>query len=204
MISRTTDAPVPVGEYTPTADGRIVMYSLSWDNFETLLALRGERRFPKVAYLDGTVELMTPSRGHEETKSIVASLVEQYGLERAILLKGYGSWLIKQQVDEAGLEPDACYVFGSDPQAKDRPDLAIEVVWTSGGIEKLEIYRRLRVGEVWFWENDKLIVFVLGNQGYKLRERSACLPDLDLALICRLALLPTLNEAVDQLRAALR
>lgn len=32
---------------------------------------------------------------------------------------------------EAGLEPDECYVIGAE---KEYPDLAIEVVWTSGGM----------------------------------------------------------------------
>jgi len=44
------------------------------------------------------------------------------------------------------LEPDECYLVGD--QDKSAPDLAIEVIGTSGGIDKLEIYRRLDVGEV--------------------------------------------------------
>ncbi|MEG4506483.1 Uma2 family endonuclease [Microcoleus sp. F6_B4] len=33
------------------------------------------------------------------------------------------------------------------------PDLAIEVVFTSGGIDKLQLYKRLGIPEVWFWED---------------------------------------------------
>jgi hypothetical protein len=35
-----------------------------------------------------------------------------------------------------GGEPDDCYIVGAD-QSKDRPDLVIEVIGTSGGIDKL-------------------------------------------------------------------
>jgi len=35
-------------------------------------------------------------------------------------------------------------IIGADQSTK-RPNLAIEVIWTSGGINKLEIYKRLGV-----------------------------------------------------------
>ena len=53
------------------------------------------------------------------------------------------------------VEPDECYVFGPPRKAR-RPDLTIEVIWTSGSIDKLEIYRKLTVGEVWIWRDGKL------------------------------------------------
>ncbi len=33
----------------------------------------------------------------------------------------------------------------------------IEVVVSSGGINKLEAYKRLQIPEVWFWMNDELL-----------------------------------------------
>ena len=65
------------------------------------------------------------------------------------------------------LEPDECYLIGD--QARDTPDLAIEVVWTSGGIDKLEIYRRLGVREVWRWKDSRIEVYVLREQHYESR-----------------------------------
>ena len=47
MVSRTTDAPVPLGDYVPTADSVIVMSGITWEGFESLLALRGERSRPE-------------------------------------------------------------------------------------------------------------------------------------------------------------
>ena len=66
---------------------------------------------------------------------------------------------------EAGCEADECYIFGPRPRDKARPDLAIEVVWTSGGLDKLEVYRRLEVGEVWFWKDGVIAVHVLDRDG---------------------------------------
>lgn len=203
MVSAPTPTSIPPGEYVPTADQRIVMRGLDWAGFQSLLALRGERSSPRMAYLDGVVELMSPSRGHEGTKSNLGRLVEAYCLLRDIPISPYGAWLLEDQTEEAGAEPDECYVFGADPKAKDRPDLAIEVVWTSGGINKLEIYKRLGIAEVWFWRRDQIAIYLLGPSGYQPRDRSACLPELDLKLVCELVLVEPLNEAVRRFREAL-
>lgn len=84
------------------------------------------------------------------------------------------------------------------------PDIAIEVVWTSGGIDKLEVYRGLRVPEVWFWQKGALRFVVLQDQEYLDSTRSRLLPDLDPALIARRMGESSQTQAVRALRAALR
>jgi Uma2 family endonuclease len=202
MVSCSTPALIPPGEYVPTADQRIVLRGLSWAEFQTLLAVRGERRY-RMAYLDGAVEIMGASRGHEGKKSMIRCLLEAYCLDRDIALTPYGSWHLDDESEEAAAEPDECYVFAANPKTKSAPDLAIEVVWTSGGINKLEIYRRLQIDEVWFWKAQELVVYGLTPDGYQPRERSRWIPELDVALLCRLSEVEPLNEAVKQLRAAL-
>ncbi len=204
MVSRSTSTPVPLGDYVPTADSVIVMTDISWEGYESLLALRGERSRPKLAYLDGAVELMTTSRGHERIKSNVSRLVETYCMHAGVDFSPFGNWTLKKKVKRSGVEADECYIFGPTPKLKKRPDLAIEIVWTSGGIDKLEAYRRLGVGEVWFWSNDEITVHILDGDGYKRRDRSGWLPELDLALICRLAEVDPTSAAIRQLLEALR
>jgi Uma2 family endonuclease len=64
--------------------------------------------------------------------------------------------LVRRQADES-------YELG---QNRERPDLAIEIVITSGGINKLEAYKRLQISEVWFWEKGKLSLHQLQPDGY--------------------------------------
>ena len=64
-----------------------------------------------------------------------------------------------------------------------RPDLAIEVIWTSGGIKKLEIYRKLGVREVWIWRHDKLTAYALRDEAYAPVNESLVLPGIDLEQI---------------------
>ena len=85
-----------------------------------------------------------------------------------------------------------------------RPDLAIEVVWTSGGLDKLEIYRKLGVREVWFWIDDKLSVHVLEGRRYVRATRSHLLKGLDLELLARSARHASPAKAPRLYRAALR
>lgn len=46
------------------------------------------------------------------------------------------------------------------------PYLAIEVVKTSGGVDQLRVYRRLRIPEVWFFAKGRFFFFRLGPSGY--------------------------------------
>jgi len=195
-------ATIPPGEHVPTADQRVVMHHVPWTHFEAMLALRGEASVPRMAYLQGALELMSPSKDHERIKSYLGRLVELYADERDLVLSPYGAWTLKNSLKEAGVEPDECYIFGAD-QGKDRPDLAIEVVWTTGGIDKLEAYRRLGVHEVWFWRDGALEVHVLEKGSYERRERSVHLPQLDLALLCTLLECATITEAKAAFRQAL-
>lgn len=195
--------PIPAGEYVPTADQRLVTYGVPWAHYEVQLALRGEAPVPRMAYLEGTLELMSPSKDHERVKSFIGRLVEIYALERDIDLSPYGGWTLKSAPKEAGAEPDECYIVGSD-QSKEIPDLAIEVIWTSGGIDKLEIYRRLGVREVWFWNEGRIEIHVLRHDHYERADRSLLFPDLDMDLLCSFLDRPTAMQAVRAFRDALR
>jgi Uma2 family endonuclease len=174
----------------------------TWEGYELVLALKGDHSAPRIAYLDGEIEIMSPGPNHEHYGANIARMVEEYCLRYGIEVAPFGSWTQKRERKQAGVEPDECYVLGG--KRKPRPDLAIEVVWTSGGIDKLEIYRRLAIREVWFWERGKLSVFVLHGGKYRQRTRSHFLPGLDLALVCRLAPTETINELRRRFVRALR
>jgi len=193
---------VPAGERGPTADQRVVTLGASWARFEEQLALRGDRSGPRIAFLDGTLEVMSPSKDHERIKSYIGRLIEAYALERDIDLSPYGAWTLKSAPKRAGLEPDECYLIGD--QDRDTPDLAIEVVWTRGGIGKLEIYRRLGVGEVWRWKDGRIEVHVLRGERYENVERSAVFPDLDVNRLGSFLDRPTAMQAVKAFRETLR
>jgi len=189
----------------PALDGdqRVYLHDVTWDGYEAILAIRGDRSGVRITYLEGELEIMSPSRGHERIKKTLARLVEAYAEERGLELGGVGSWTIKKESEERGAEPDECYVLGPI-EGREQPDLAIEVVWTSGGIDKLEVYRGLGVKEVWFWEEGVISVHELVGRVYEPRPRSVLFPDLDLATLAAFAEKPLQTQAVREYRAWLR
>ena len=195
-------ANIPAGEYVPTADHRVVLAGVTWEHYEVELAMRGEKSVPRLAYLEGAMELMRPSRDHERITSYLGRLVEVFAELHDIELSPYRSWTLKNGRN-AGGEPDECYIVGED-QSKDRPDLVIEVIWTSGGLDKLEIYQRLGIDEVWFWIDGKLEVHALRGDGYERAARSRWLPGLDLELMCTFLDRRSVHVAKRDFREALR
>ncbi|HEV3191373.1 MAG TPA: Uma2 family endonuclease [Polyangiaceae bacterium] len=90
--------------------------------------------------------------------------------------------LIEACAEERGGEPGECYEVNGP---KEFPDLAIEVVWTSGGIDKLEIYRAFGVREVWIWRDARIEVHALRGSAYERVVKSEVFADLDLAVVAR-------------------
>lgn len=184
-----------------SVDQRVIFRDASWSDYETLLAIRGDEAGVRMAYLEGTLELMTPSREHEILKKKLARVLEAYAEQLGIELEGYGSWTLKREDQERGLEPDECYAIGA---AGAIPDLAIEVIWTGGGLDKLEIYRRLGVREVWVWQADQIQLWELRGERYERVTRSTVIPQVDIDLVRSLMELPTQTAAVRELRTRLR
>lgn len=166
------------------SDGRVVLRNIPWETYEALLAARGDRAGSRLAYLKGDLEIMSPSWDHEGIKSLIGRLLEAYAEERELTLEAFGSVTLKERNAERGVEPDECYVLGDHRPAF--PDLAIEVDWTSGGFDKLPIYRAFGVREVWIWSDGKITAYGLRPDGYAPLAASALLPGLDLAQLSAL------------------
>jgi Uma2 family endonuclease len=183
-------------------DQIVVLRNVSWSDYVAIDRARGERSQPHIAYLDGAVELVTTSRRHEYIKSLLARLVEAFAEERMLRLDGFGMATLQDKAIEAGIEPDEWYLTKADTEPERQPDLAIEVVVTHGGIDKLEIYRRFRVGEVWFWVNGKIWIYRLDGETYAEAKHSLALPDIDLGELERIiAASDETTHQVDVVRA---
>ena len=183
-------------------DHFVRLHDVSWADYERLLRIRGDRSAPRIAYLEGEVEIMSPSRSHEVIKSFIGRLVEVYCDVNDFEFTPVGSWTLKERPKKRGAEPDECYIFGDYRNAV-RPQLAIEVEWTHGRIDKLEIYRKLAVREVWYWRDDSIHPYVLRGERYRPVRRSKALPGIDLDEIAQLVLRPTASAAIREYRARL-
>lgn len=182
-------------------DQRVILDGIDWWQFEAFLAIRGDRAGVRVTYLEGQLEIMSPSQNHEMLKTMIARLLEAYADEKGLIFEGYGSLTMRNAPKMRGIEPDECYAVGA---AKDSPDMAVEVVWTHGGIDKLDVYRGLGVKEVWIWKKQELNAYELRGGVYIEISQSAVIPGLAPSFIREFLDCDTQTEAVRKMRAALR
>lgn len=181
-------------------DSCLTLFGVSWSQFEALEAAFESVGSIRFAYLDGTLEIMTVSPEHEESKSTIGLLLEAYLREKGIRFYVKGGPTLGSEELGVRKEPDESYNLQTK---KTIPDLAIEVVFTSGGIDKLQLYKRLGVSEVWFWEDGVLSIYYLREE-YERVDRSELLPELDVALLVRYVTYFDQYDAVTEFIKALR
>lgn len=186
-------------------DQVVYLSNVSWEDYERIDALRGESAIPRLTYVAGMLELLSPGTPHESDKTKLARIFEAYLEHLGIPAEGVGSWTVKNKKKKLGAEADECYVFTTSPVGPSvkAPDLVIEVIYSSRGVDKLEVWRKLGAKEVWFWQRGELAVFVRKAEAFVSARRSGLVPALDLELVVRCMHEKTQTAAVKALRAAL-
>jgi Uma2 family endonuclease len=182
----------------------ILPLSMTWEQFKALDSLLEYTRSVRLSYLDGYVEIMTLSPEHETIKCLLAGMLMTFFVEKDISFRPTGSATLQGEAKGSSKEPDLSYYFGEDRRQRETPDLAIEVVFISGTINKLEYYRRFNVAEVWFWEEGVFSIYQLNSEGYDRVSGSMLLPDLDLELLGRCLQMSEEKEALKVFRDAVR
>ena len=184
------------------AEQRVLLEGVRWQQYESLISVLGDE-FPslRLTYLEGTLEIMTNSPEHENLKKMIAMLMEAYLQETGTRFHAGGSTTFRNQAKQRGLEPDECYCLG---QKQEIPDLAIEVVITSGVVDKLDIYQGLGVAEIWQWKDGAFLIYCLRSQGYELSQQSGLLPDLDIGFLTQYVKPEEQFDAIVDFRKALR
>lgn len=165
---------------------KVLLHDVSWHEFETMLDELGEHRSTRMAYDNGTVEIMTPLPEHEYIKELMGDLVKALLEELDIEFATLGSTTFKNQEMAKGIEPDQCFYIRHEPAIRGKkrldlavdppPDLALEVDITSR--THLDIYGALGVPELWRYRGDRLEIYVLRGGVYVASQASPTFPEL--------------------------
>lgn len=182
----------------------IIIEGLTWREFKATVQLI-ERPGVRLSFLNGVLEIRRmPGEKHETIKERIGTLLDLYLLQLGIDYTPTGSMTLESEEGLVKREADKSYRLGPN---RINPDLAIEVVVTSGGIDKLEAYRRLKISEVWFWQNGTLSIYHLRmhEHGFDYEEIAASeeLPDLDISVFLECVNMPRHVEAVKAFNQAL-
>jgi Uma2 family endonuclease len=187
----------------PTPDQRLTYHGIPWQQFKLIQAGFAHSPGVRLFYLHNTIEILMPGRDHEVFSRIIGFLIGLFCLEKNIEFEPTGS-MTQEREGEASAQADESYCFGN---SKPTPDLSIEVVMTSGGINKLERYKALGMPEVWFWEDGLFMLYRLRGDRYDHISKSEIpeLAELDLDLLTRCVLIAQTSrlEAATEFRKSL-
>jgi len=158
--------------------------NLTWREFKAVEQLL-DRPGYRLSFLDGILEIrQMPGESHETVKGRLGALLELYLLSAGFDFTPTESMTLESEGGSVKREADKSYKLAP---GRSRPDLAIEIVFTSGGIDKLEAYKRLKISEVWFWEDGGLEIYRLRGEGNQLHyekiAQSEEVPGINLELL---------------------
>jgi Uma2 family endonuclease len=168
---------------------RVVLYNVSWEQYETFLEASGDRPSACMAYDNGTLEIMTPLPEHEYFKEAIGDAVKDAAEELEIDYETYGSTTWRKQIKLAGAELDKCFYFQNEAIVRGRldldlskgdppPDLVLEIDMTSKSLDRFPIYARLDVPEIWRYDSGALKIYHLQDGEYVSAQISLALPQL--------------------------
>jgi Uma2 family endonuclease len=178
---------------TKLRSDRVVLNSISWQQFENLLLDLGDRRATRIAYDRDILEIMTSLPEHEYYKEIIGDLIKDIADELDLDYESLGSTTWKRESKLAGIEADNCFYFQNESLIRGKldfdldrdppPDLALEIDLTSKSIPRFPIYARLGIPEIWCYEDGQLAIYILQNNEYITVENSLIFPDLNIQSI---------------------
>jgi Uma2 family endonuclease len=168
---------------------RVVLHNITWAQYENFLDDLGDRPSARMAYDNGTLEIMTPLPEHEFFKEAISIAVQDAAEELEIDYESYGSTTWRQPIKLAGAEPDNCFYFQNEAIIRGRtdldlskgdppPDLVLEIDMTSKSLDRFPIYARLGVPEIWSYDSGALVIYHLHNGEYHQASVSLALPQL--------------------------
>ena len=173
----------------------MILHNVSWETYESLLADHTNSSAPRFTYDRGELEIMSPSPEHEAYNRSIALLVEVLAEEMDIDVYDLGSTTFRREDLERGFEPDSCFYIRNEESVRGKsridltvdppPDLVIEIDITSPSLDKLPIYARMGVPEVWRYGGEKLEILRRENEGYALSAESGVLPHLTTTILSR-------------------
>jgi len=174
------------------AGDELILRFRTWQDYEALLARRGDKAGLRIRYSSKTQEIriMSPLPRHGKNADILADLV------KTLLRKVGRDWdaftpITLKRINQQGIEPDYCFYIDNREQilGKERidletdppPDLAIEIDLTC--TTKPEDYQAIAPLELWVYRQSQLSIYQFESQQYRESQTSRWFPGYDLKML---------------------
>jgi Uma2 family endonuclease len=175
---------------------RFTHTGVSWEGFKAIQRGFADSPGVRLFYYEGELEILSTSPEHEIVKGNIGYLLEDFMLNQELEFVSTGSFSQEKEA-VASAQADESYCFGS---RKPIPDLAIKVVITSGGPNKLKRYKALGVQEVWFWENSEISVYQLTPSDYRKVSESQFVKGINFEQLAKCVGIESRPQAVREFR----
>lgn len=148
------------------SDQILILTGADWEYYEKLDV--PEYNSYLISFFYGEITIVSPGRNHEKIADMIRYIILGYCRKFNIRFYTFNSTRLKEEGKE-GKEPDTAYAFNKD---KDKPDLAVEVNFSSGSLNDLTKYKYLKIKEVWIWQNREIKFYLLQDDRYIEVEQS--------------------------------
>ena len=158
------------------AGGTLILNDVPWEEYEQLLSDLGDGYGVRISYDQGRLEVMSPSSFHEMYKDLVSYIARFLTLEVGLPFESRGSTTFKQKLSGKGAEPDTCFyiqnsarIIGKrqiDLTVDPPPDIIVEIDVSHESTRKFRFYASLGVPEVWRYDEQRLHIYRLTEDGY--------------------------------------
>jgi Uma2 family endonuclease len=164
---------------SPT-DQPVIITGVSWQTYERLLADFQDSHAARMAFDQGTLEIMAPSFAHERPLHLMVQIVEMIAEVRDADLLSAGSTTFKREDLGRGFEPDASFYIQHAGDVHSRaaidvasdvpPDLVIEIEITYPSLDKFPIYATIGIPEVWRYAEERVVIYRHHGDGYAVED----------------------------------
>ena len=164
------------------AETRTLLENISWQTFKAMLADMGSSRNTRLAYENGTLEILTPFLPHENSNRIIEGFIGVLCEELELEIKRSGSLTLTRDDLERGGEPDSSYYIQNEYRVRNKekinlnidppPDLVLEVEYTKPKVDKFKIYAAIGIPEFWRFNGSVLRIYILNDGQYIEVEQS--------------------------------
>jgi Uma2 family endonuclease len=211
LSDRPMPLTIPLHTIELAPGSSVSIHDLSWQDFETILTDLGEDRSTRIAYYQGTLEIMSPLARHERPHRIIADIVKVLLDKQNRDWEDFGATTLKRP-SIAGVEPDTCLYIQNVPSVRGctdlnldnypPPDLAIESDVTS--LTAVSAYQAMAVPEIWVYRQSTLKIHLLTDSGYIETNQSQIFPDLAISTLIPQLVQQAISLGTSKMLRALR
>jgi Uma2 family endonuclease len=173
---------------------RVSLHHLTWAQYRQVQTALPESRAARLTYDSGTLEISMPLEDHEQASELIGLFIRILVVELGLKLKSMRSTTLEREDLDRGAEPDNAYYIQNQSLVAGRrvdlkrdppPDLVVEIDMTHTDIDKNRLYASMGVPELWRFDGQTWLIYLLDQGIYQPTDRSPTFPMVEKADLYR-------------------